>query len=395
MPRSRGGGPGSASGVRRRAAGGSANGVGGHVVTVRAPGRDRQSPVLRVQPRRWSSPGVPHGGHEAGLRCGRDATVERLGRRGDRRADPSGGGCAPRAACRAGDAAAGRDFAGGRSWRRSRPRGSPGRVHLRSTEDRIRHARSQSSRLDRPAQRADRTRSRRDRPAGAPRGVRSVIRYASDIGLPLVPYGGGTKRRRRTRRPALDAPHGGEPPSSSSTSSGWPGCGRSTSRAGSRRSGRGGRPARGAALRERGRLLGHEPAVLGVRHARRLGRHALVRPALARLRADRGALRGRSVGAPAGTLEMPPHPASAAGPDPHASSCWVRRAGSRSSPRRPSTVPIPEYERTVAWFMPDWGRGWPRSGTRRRTPAPGDDPPVDPAGTGRPWPRRPRTRWAC
>ena len=71
-------------------------------------------------------------------------------------------------------------------------------------------------------------------------------------------------------------------------------------------------------------------AVLGVLDARRLGRDALVRPALARLRADRGALRrrparvaGRARWSCRRTRPRPPVPTCA-------SSSWARRAGSGS-----------------------------------------------------------------
>ena len=88
-----------------------------------------------------------------------------------------------------------------------------------------------------------------------------------------------------------------------------------TRRAGSRRSGpaspgRRSRPRSGARPDPWSRA-----AVVGVLDARRLGRHPLVRTALARVRADRGALRRGRLESPAGTLELPTSPASAAGPD--------------------------------------------------------------------------------
>jgi alkyldihydroxyacetonephosphate synthase len=66
---------------------------------------------------------------------------------------------------------------------------------------------------------------------------------------------------------------------------------------------------------------------------------------------------GGRLEAPAGTLELPPHPASAAGPD-------LRQIVLGSEGRlgivaeaTVRTVPIPDYERTIALFMPDWERG--------------------------------------
>ena len=57
-------------------------------------------------------------------------------------------------------------------------------------------------------------------------------------------------------------------------------------------------------------------AVVGARHGRRLGRRPRVRAAQPRRRADRAAVRGRRRSRrPPGTLDMPPFPASAAGPD--------------------------------------------------------------------------------
>ena len=66
---------------------------------------------------------------------------------------------------------------------------------------------------------------------------------------------------------------------------------------------------------------------------------------------------GGRLEAPAGTLDLPNHPASAAGPD-------LRQLVLGSEGRlgilaeaTVRTVPIPDYERTVAWFIPDWERG--------------------------------------
>ena len=110
-------------------------------------------------------------------------------------------------------------------------------------------------------------------------------------------------------------------------------------------------------LRTRGRLLGHEPqsweySTLGGWIATRSsGQRSL---AFGRIEA---LFAGGRIEAPAGTLELPPYPASAAGPD-------LRQIVLGSEGRlgivaeaTVRTVPIPDYERTVAWLIPDWERG--------------------------------------
>ena len=105
-------------------------------------------------------------------------------------------------------------------------------------------------------------------------------------------------------------------------------------------------------------MLGHEPqswefSTLGGWVATRS-----VGPALARVRADRGALRRRSARdrRPARsscrrTRPRPPVPTSA-------SSSSARRVGSGSSPRRRSgACRCPTIEKTIAIFLPDWERG--------------------------------------
>lgn len=226
-------------------------------------------------------------------------------------------------------------------------------------EDRLRHARGQNL-GDWIALRSGRIGRVPDAVArpGSPEEVRSVIRYASDVGLRLVPWGGGTSVVGGLSPSALEAPHGGEPPVLVVDLERLAGLRAFDGQSGLATFGAGvAGPALEAALRERGRMLGHEPqsweyATLGGWVVTRSsGQRSL---GFGRIEA---LFAGGRLEAPAGTLEMPPHPASAAGPD-------LRQLVLGSEGRlgilaeaTVRTVPLPEYERTVAWFMADWERG--------------------------------------
>jgi alkyldihydroxyacetonephosphate synthase len=226
-------------------------------------------------------------------------------------------------------------------------------------EDRIRHARGQSL-GDWIALRSGRIGRVPDAVArpSSPEEVRSVIRFASDVGLRLVPYGGGTSVVGGLSPSALDAPHGGQPPVLAVDLERLADLRTFDAQSGLATFGAGATgPALEAALRERGRVLGHEPqsweyaTIGGWVATRSSGQRSL---GFGRIEA---LFAGGRLEAPAGTLEMPPHPASAAGPD-------LRQLVLGSEGRlgilaeaTVRSVPIPEYERTVAWFLPDWERG--------------------------------------
>jgi alkyldihydroxyacetonephosphate synthase len=66
---------------------------------------------------------------------------------------------------------------------------------------------------------------------------------------------------------------------------------------------------------------------------------------------------GGRVEAPAGTLDLPPHPASAAGPDLRQ---LVLGSEGRLGVLTEVTVralPMPQAERVASWFLPEWGQG--------------------------------------
>jgi alkyldihydroxyacetonephosphate synthase len=189
---------------------------------------------------------------------------------------------------------------------------------------------------------------------GDPRPVRAC----PTAGARIVPYGGGTNVVGGLSPSELGPPAGGDPPilvvdlermtrlAAYDEPSGLATFGAGITG-----------PALEAALRTRGRLLGHEPqsweySTLGGWIATRSsGQRSL---AFGRIEA---LFAGGRIEAPAGTLELPPHPASAAGPD-------LRQIVLGSEGRlgivaeaTVRTVPIPDYDRTVAWFIPDWERG--------------------------------------
>ena len=226
-------------------------------------------------------------------------------------------------------------------------------------EDRVRHARGQSL-GDWVALRNGQIGLVPDaigRPTSAD-DVRTLLRYAADVGARVVPYGGGTNVVGGLSPADLGPARGGDPPvltidlerlaalHAFDESSGLATFGAGVTG-----------PALESALRSRGRMLGHEPqsweysTLGGWVVTRSSGQRSLGFGRIETLFA------GGRLEAPAGTLELPPHPASAAGPD-------LRQIVLGSEGRlgivaeaTVRTVPIPDYERTVALFMPDWERG--------------------------------------
>ena len=226
-------------------------------------------------------------------------------------------------------------------------------------EDRVRHARGQSL-GDWVALRSGQLGRVPDavgRPT-SPAEVRDLLRYAADVGARVVPYGGGTSVVGGLSPADLGAPSGGQPPVLVVDLERLAGLRAFDETSGLATFGGGVLgPALEAALRARGRMLGHEPqsweySTLGGWIATRsAGQRAL---GFGRIEA---LFAGGRVEAPAGTLELPTNPASAAGPD-------LRQLVLGSEGRlgiiaeaTVRTVPIPEYERTVAMFIPDWERG--------------------------------------
>jgi alkyldihydroxyacetonephosphate synthase len=217
-------------------------------------------------------------------------------------------------------------------------------------EDRLRHARGQSL-PDWVALRSGRIGRVPDgvaRPASAA-DVRDVLRWAAGLGARLVPYGGGTSVLGH-----LDAPDG-DAPYLSVDMGRMAGLVRLDAASGLATFGPGtAGPAVESALADAGRTLGHYPqswelsTVGGWVATRSVGQQSI---GYGRID-ERFA--GGTLEAPAGTLRMPPHPASAAGPD-------LRQAVLGSEGRLGivteailRTSPLPEEERFHAVFFPDW-----------------------------------------
>ncbi len=226
-------------------------------------------------------------------------------------------------------------------------------------EDRVRHARGQSL-GDWIALRSGllgRVPDGIARPT-TPEEVRGLLGYARAVGARVVPYGGGTNVVGGLSPADLGPPAGGDPAvlvvdlermaavhDLDETS------GLATFGAGVTG------PALEAALRARGRILGHEPqsweysTLGGWVVTRSSGQRSL---GFGRIEA---LFAGGRLESPAGTLELPTSPASAAGPD-------LRQLVLGSEGRlgilveaTVRSVPIPDYERTNALFIPDWERG--------------------------------------
>ncbi len=235
----------------------------------------------------------------------------------------------------------------------------PGTLIAVDPEDRVRHARGQSL-GDWVALRSGRLGLVPDAVArpGDPAEVRTLLARAADRGWRVVPYGGGSSVVGGLGPSELGELRGGEPPvlvvdlermadlRSLDEASGLATFGAGVTG-----------PALESALRARGRMLGHEPqswefSTLGGWVATRSsGQRSL---GFGRIEA---LFAGGRLESPAGTLELPPHPASAAGPD-------LRQLVLGSEGRlgilaeaTVRSVPVPDFEKTIAIFLPDWERG--------------------------------------
>jgi alkyldihydroxyacetonephosphate synthase len=226
-------------------------------------------------------------------------------------------------------------------------------------EDRVRHARGQSL-GDWIALRSGQLGLVPDaigRPT-TPDEVRDLLRYAHDAGARVVPYGGGTTVVGGLSPAALGAPHGGDPPVLVVDLERLADLRSFDERSGLATFGAGVTgPALEAALRTHGRLLGHEPQSFeystlgGWVVTRSSGQRSL---GFGRIEA---LFAGGRLEAPAGTLELPAFPASAAGPDlRHLVLGSEGRLGILAE-ATVRTVPLPAYERTVSVFVPDWEQG--------------------------------------
>ncbi len=223
-------------------------------------------------------------------------------------------------------------------------------------EDRVRHARGQSL-GDWIALRSGLLGQVPDgvgRPSNSDE-VRDLLRYAGEVGARVVPYGGGTTVVGGISPSDLGPPHGGEPPvlvvdleRLAGRRAFDPASGLATFGGGTTG------PALETALKADGRMLGHEPqsweysTVGGWVATRSSGQRSL---GFGRIEA---LFAGGRLEAPAGTLDLPTFPASAAGPD-------LRQLVLGSEGRLGivteavvRTVPIPEYQRTIGLFLEDW-----------------------------------------
>jgi alkyldihydroxyacetonephosphate synthase len=219
--------------------------------------------------------------------------------------------------------------------------------------DRIRHARGQSL-PDWIALRSGRLGAVPDavaRPSSVPE-VRELLAWSATHGASVVPYGGGTSvvggvTPADDGRPVLTLAlerlaglRGLDPRSGLATfGAGTVG------------------PDLEAALAPHGLGLGHSPqsferSTVGGWVATRSAGHQSI--GVGRIEA---LFAGGRVEAPAGTLDLPPHPASAAGPD-------LRQLVLGSEGRfgiltevTVRALPRPQAERLGSWFLPDWERG--------------------------------------
>lgn len=220
-------------------------------------------------------------------------------------------------------------------------------------ENRVRHARGQSL-PDWVALRSGRL-GRLPDGVAAPAGhdeVRELLAWAREAGARIVPYGGGTGVVGGL------APAASDEPVLVVTLGRLAGLRRLDERSGLATFGAGTiGPAVEAALEPHGLTLGHFPqsferaTIGGWVATRSAGQQSL---GFGRIEA---LFAGGRLEAPAGTLVLPAHPASAAGPD-------LRQLVLGSEGRlgivteaTVRTVPRPAVEAFPAWFLPDWPRG--------------------------------------
>jgi alkyldihydroxyacetonephosphate synthase len=226
-------------------------------------------------------------------------------------------------------------------------------------EDRIRHARGQSL-GDWIALRSGQLGRVPDgvaRPTSADE-VRVALDLARSIGARVVPYGGGTTVVGGLAPADLGQPGSETPPILVVSLERLASLRDLDETSGLATFGAGiAGPALEAALRPSGRMLGHEPQSFefstlgGWVVTRSSGQRSL---GFGRMEA---LFAGGRLEAPAGRLDLPTNPMSAAGPD-------LRQLVLGSEGRlgilaeaTVRTVPIPEYERTLAVFIPDWESG--------------------------------------
>lgn len=218
-------------------------------------------------------------------------------------------------------------------------------------EDRVRHARGQSL-PDWIALRSGRLGAVPDalaRPISDD-DVRSLLTLAAASSARVIPYGGGT-----SVVGGVTPPSDGDRPTLTIALDGLSGLTRLDERSGLATFGAGTvGPALEASLAPHGLTLGHFPQSFerstlgGWVAARSAGQQSL---GFGRIEA---LFAGGRVVAPAGTLELPPDPASSAGPD-------LRQLVLGSEGRlgvitsaTVRTVPKPAREAFPAWFLPDW-----------------------------------------
>src|SRR6185295_1384282 len=213
------------------------------------------------------------------------------------------------------------------------------------------------------------------RPA-AGEDVRELLRAAAGRGFTVIPFGGGT-----SVVGGVDPDPDDDRPVLTASMARLAGLRDLDARSGLATFGAGTvGPALQAALAPHGLTLGHFPqswersTVGGWVAARSTGQQSIGFGRIEDLFAG-----GRLV-APAGTLVMPPHPASAAGPDLRQLILGSEGRFGIVTETILRTVPRPAHEAIPAWFLPDWPRalaaaraiaraGLPLSMARLSTPA--------------------------
>jgi alkyldihydroxyacetonephosphate synthase len=222
----------------------------------------------------------------------------------------------------------------------------------RDPEDRVRHARGQSL-PDWIALRRGRLEAVPDgvaRPIDAG-GVRDLLAFAAANGAGVIPYGGGTSVVGGI------TPAAGGPPTLTIGLDRLAGLMSLDERSGLATFGGGtSGPDLEAALAPHGLTLGHFPQSFerstlgGWVAARSAGQQSLGFGRIEDLFA------GGRVEAPAGSLVLPPHPASAAGPDLRQLILGSEGRLGILTEATVRAVPAPAREAFPAWFLPDWPR---------------------------------------
>jgi len=182
--------------------------------------------------------------------------------------------------------------------------------------------------------------------------IRTLFRFAADRGCRLIPYGGGTSVTGHL------TPSAGGPPTVTIALDRLAGLHRHDDRSGLATFGAGTvGPALEASLRGRGRTMGHFPqsfelsTVGGWVATRSAGQQSVGYGRIEALFA------GGHLEAPAGPLDLLPVPASAAGPDLRQLILGSEGRLGILTDATVRTSPLPETERFVAGFLPDFDRG--------------------------------------